>query len=275
MSSNDLTILPIQPPESEKKARKQLHPNLPDIYKGQLIVCAAPIRSGKSVLWNNFLHNPNFYDECFQDVHVISNTIHNDATSRFTAAKYPSTCHEMYSDDIIHNIIKDQMRKKKEVEEGGAGDTSFCLILDDICGELGKGRLNAKAVHFATRFRHSVHKGDPVMMFYSNQKYNDISTIIRNNATGMFLSGNIKSQKELQTICDDIGDTFGGQKAFYSYIERARQVPYSWLYFRLDSSPPSVFLNFKEKLFSGSVSNGTVKEDAVPKEEEKPSEKTI
>ena len=43
--NNDLTILPIQPPESEKKERKKLHPNLPDIYKGQLIVCAAPIRS--------------------------------------------------------------------------------------------------------------------------------------------------------------------------------------------------------------------------------------
>jgi hypothetical protein len=102
------------------------------------------------------------------------------------------------------------------------------LISDDICGELGKGGFNTKAVHFATRFRHSVDKGDPVMIVYSNQKYNDISTIIRNNATGMFLSGNIKPQKELQTIADDIADTFGGQKAFSSYFERKRQVPYSW-----------------------------------------------
>jgi len=241
----DLTILPIQPPESEKKKRKKLHPNLPDIYKGQLIVVAAPIRSGKSVLWNNLILNPNFYNDCFQDIHIISNTIFNDATSRFAAEKYQHTCHEMYSDEIINNIVKQQKAKKK-----GDGDTSFALILDDICGDLNKhGRKGGKAIHFATRFRHSVNKGDPVLFMFNNQKYNDISTIIRNNMTGLFLSGNIKSQKELQTIKEDIQDTFGGSKAFDSYMERAREKPYSWLYFRLDSTPPEVFLNFKEKLY--------------------------
>lgn len=241
----DLTILPIQPPESEKKARKKLHPNLPDIYKGQLIVCAAPIRSGKSVLWNNFLHNPNFYADCFQDVDIISNTIFNDATSRFSASKWKNTSHEMYSDEIINNIVKRQKDKKK-----AEGDSSFALILDDICGDLNRhGRKGGKAIHFATRFRHAVNKGDPVMFFYANQKYNDVATIIRNNMTGLFLSGNIKSQKELQSIKDDVADTFGGSKAFDSYMDRAQEKPFSWLYFRLDSTPPEVYLDFKEKLY--------------------------
>jgi hypothetical protein len=243
--NNDLTILPIQPPESEMKQRKKLHPNLPDIYKGQLIVCAAPIRSGKSVLWNNMILNPNFYCDCFQDVHIISNTIFNDSSSRFSAEKYKHTCYEMYSDDVITNIVKKQREKKS-----GDGDSSFALILDDICGDLNKhGRKGGKAIHFATRFRHAVNKGDPVLYMINNQKYNDISTIIRNNMTGLFLSGNTKSNKELQTIKEDIADTFGGNAAFDSYMEEARKTPFSWLYFRLDSTPPEVYLNFKDKLY--------------------------
>lgn len=243
--NNDLTILPIQPPESEKKEKKKLHPNLPNIYKGQLLVCAAPIRSGKSVLWNNMLLNPNFYCDCFQDCFIISNTIFNDASSRFSAEKYKHTCYEMYSDDIINNIIKKQHDKKKL-----EGDSSFALILDDICGDLNKhGRKGGKAIHFATRFRHAVNKGDGCLFMINNQKYNDISTIIRNNMTGLLLSGNTKSAKELQSIKDDIADTFGGSAAFDTYMDEARKNPFSWLYFRLDSTPPEVYLNFKDKLY--------------------------
>jgi len=241
----NLDILPIQPIENEKSQKKKLHPNLPNIYKGQLLIVAAPIRSGKSVMWNNLLLNPNFYADCFQDAYIISNTIFNDSTSRFAAEKWRNSCHEMYSDDIISNIITNQKRKK-----GTEGDTSFALILDDICGDLNKhGRRGGKAIHFATRFRHSVNRGDACLMLYSNQKYNDISTIIRNNATGMLISGNIKSKKELQTIKDDIADTFGGSSEFDKMFARAQEKPYSWLYFRLDSTPPEVYLDFKEKLY--------------------------
>ena len=157
----------------------------------------------------------------------------------------------MYSDEVINGIVAHQ-KLKKEVE----GDTSFALILDDICGDLNKhGRRGGKAIHFATRFRHSVRRGDAVMMLYANQKYNDISTIIRNNMTGLLLSGNIRSQKEIQTIKDDIQDTFGGSDNFDKMLERAREAPYSWLYFRFDSTPPEVFLNFKEKIYPNNLKN--------------------
>lgn len=67
--------------------------------------------------------------------------------------------------------------------------------------------------------------------------------------TGLLLSGNTKSNKELQSIKEDIADTFGGNAAFDSYMEEARKTPFSWLYFRLDSTPPEVYLNFKDKLY--------------------------
>ena len=245
--NNDLTILPIQPPESEKNPhKKELHPHLPDIYKAQLIVTASPIRSGKTVLLQNCLMNPNFYDDCFNSVTIISNTIFNCATSRFAAEKWKSTCFETYDDKIIFDLIKKQKEKKKI--EGA--DTSYALILDDICGDLNKhGRKGGAAVHFATRFRHFVDKGQACLYWINNQKYNDVATIIRNNMTGLFVSGMLRSKKEIETIKYDIADTFGGDQAFDEYLERARQEPYSWLYFRLDSQPPEVYLNFKEKLY--------------------------
>jgi len=107
---------------------------------------------------NNLLLNPNFYADCFQDVFIISNTIFNDATSRFASDKWKNTCYEMYDDKIIDDIINTQKRKKN-----GEGDTSYCVIYDDICGDLNKhGRKGGKAIYFGTRFRHSVKKGDRV-----------------------------------------------------------------------------------------------------------------
>ena len=114
--NSNLDILPVKPVETELRARRKLHYNIPDPYKGQLLVIAAPIRSGKGVLWNNFLLNPNFYADLFQDVTIISPTIFNDATARFAAEKWKHTCHTQYSDTIIKNLWKQQEEKKRLVE---------------------------------------------------------------------------------------------------------------------------------------------------------------
>ena len=74
--TTNLKIIPIRPEESaRRKDLKELHPNLPDIYKGQLIALLAPIRSSKSTTWNNFLHNENFFKDMFSDVYIIRNTV--------------------------------------------------------------------------------------------------------------------------------------------------------------------------------------------------------
>lgn len=250
-NNSNLDILPVKPVETETRKRRQLHYNIPDPYKGQLLVIAAPIRSGKGVLWNNFLLNPNFYADLFQDVTIISPTIFNDATARFAAEKWKHTCFCEYKDSIIKNLWKNQEDKKKASETDDT-DTGYCLIGDDLVGILNNhmsARKGGEFISFATRFRHMVRKGDPCMIIYSGQKYNNTSSVLRSNMTGLLLSGNMKSQKEIESIKDDIGDTFGGYDAIDEYLERARQKPFSWLYFRLDSTPPEVYLDFKERLF--------------------------
>jgi len=248
-NAENLKIIPIRPEESaRRKDLRELHPNLPDVYKGQLIALVAPIRSSKSTTWNNFLHNENFYKDLFNDVFIISNTIATDATSRFSYKQFKNTCFEIYKDSIIDGIVKQQRAKIDNDEE----DTSYCLILDDLLGQFPKnGRKGAGAVHFSTRFRHYVkpNSGDPCLVLYSTQRYFDLNRIVRNNATGLLFSGNIKSRKEWESIMDDYADTFGGRAKFEEMIKIVQSEPYTWLYLRLDTQPPQALKNFQEQLF--------------------------
>ena len=248
---DNLKIIPIRPePSAQRQNQRKLHPNLPDVYKGQLLALVAPIRSSKSTTWNNLIHNENMYKDLFSDLFVISNTIATDATSRFTYEQYKHTCYEMYSDSIIKNIIKAQRAKIDNNEP----DTGFCLILDDLLGQFPKnGRKGMEAIAFSSRFRHYVkpNSGDPCLVLYSTQRYYDLNRVVRNNATGILFSGNIKSKKEWENIIDDYGDAFGGQENFKEMIKEVQKEAYNWLYLKLDApgGKPQAFKNFQTRLF--------------------------
>ena len=83
MANANLTILEVQPDPDRMDIGKELHPNLPDISSGALGLMVAPVKSGKSTIITNLLLNENFYKNCFDQVHIISNTIMNDNTSGF------------------------------------------------------------------------------------------------------------------------------------------------------------------------------------------------
>jgi len=243
--NNDLTVLPVVPEEAEiSPEQRQLHPNLPDVYKGQLISLVGGVRMGKGTLWNNMLHNPNFYEDLFSSVTVISPTIWNDSTSRFTAKKYKDTCYDNYDNKIINDLIKHQKFKK----ENDGSDTSYALIVDDCYGEFDpRSKTRGAVIRLASRFRHYVNKPDACLYLYSTQKYLDLAPIVRANSTGLIVSGMIKNRKELDSLKYDLDDTFGGN--FDSIMARAQGDPYNFVYFRMDSTPPEAFLNFKEKLY--------------------------
>tara|TARA_R110000744_G_scaffold101612_1_gene195858 strand:+ start:2125 stop:2856 length:732 start_codon:yes stop_codon:yes gene_type:complete len=242
--NNDLTILPVVPEENELSQSRELHENLPDVFRGQLIALVGGVRMGKGTLWNNLLHNPNMYEDLFSSVQVISPTVWNDSTSRFTAKKYKETCYDRYDDTIIEGLIKSQ-QEKKAID---GADTSYALIVDDCYGEFNRhGRTGGAVLRLASRFRHYVNKGDACLYLYSTQKYNDLVPLIRANATGFLVSGMIKNKKELEAIKYDLDDSFGGR--FEELMDRARGEPYHWVYFRLDSNPPQAFLDFTEQIY--------------------------
>lgn len=246
---DNLKIMPIKAEESQRRAnQKILHPNLPDIYKGQLIALVAPIRSSKSTTWNNLIMNENMFKDLFSDIFIISNTIATDATSRFAYEQYKHTCYEMYNDSIIKNIVKHQRAKIDNNEP----DTSFAIIMDDLLGQFPKnGRKGMEAIAFSSRFRHYVkpNSGDPCLVLYSTQRYFDLNRVVRNNCTGLLFSGNIRSKKEWDNIIDDYGDTFGGHDNFREMVKEVQKEPYNWLYLKLDTTPPTAFKNFTTQLF--------------------------
>ena len=250
--ANNLKIIPIRPEEDEFNVAKELHPHLPDIWKGQLLCMVAPIRSSKSTTWNWLIHHDNAFNNLFgKNVTVISNTIASDSTSRFTYKKYKHGCYEQYNDKIITDLIKSQKEKLKECEQIRI-PTDYALIIDDCFGQFSKaagGRKGRAAINFSTRFRHYVKKPDGALVIFSTQKYKDLDTCVRNNATGMMISGNIRNDKEISNIVEDYADTFGGKESFLNMFQRVQAAPYQWLYLKLDTTPPTAFLNFEEQLF--------------------------
>ena len=248
-NAEKLKIIPIQEEDQKLDIERPLHPNLPNIYRGQLVCIVAPIRSGKSTIWNNMLLNDNFYNDLFpQDaVTIISNTIRSDSSARFAYQKYKTNCHDIYSDKIIKDLIKRQKAKLENKEK----KTGFCLILDDLLGNFPKqGRRGMEAIHFATRFRHFCKRGSPCMVIYSSQNFTDINPIIRNNATAFLISGNIRNAREIETITHTFCDSFGGSENFNKMLTEVRSKgPYHWLHLRLDSCPPQAYIDYQTQLF--------------------------
>jgi len=244
----EVQILPVKEPENFQKPKVKMHPFIPNPYDQELLLVIGSIRSGKSTLIANFLHQKALWGDVFGDnVTIISNTIKNCATSRFNLERWGDNCYELYDDSIIHNLVKSQEQKKKTGDDEG-----YLILLDDICGSISANSNSKKGraiVDFSTRFRHYTTRGNPVAIILSNQKFNDISTIMRVNATGVLISSAVKNKKELMSLESEYADCVGGSENWNAMIKRNQENPYSWLYLRMSRSPCEVYLNFKERLF--------------------------
>ena len=54
-----------------------------------LVLMCSPVKTGKSTIISKLLLNESFFGpEYFDDVHIISNTINNDVTSRFLKERF-------------------------------------------------------------------------------------------------------------------------------------------------------------------------------------------
>ncbi len=248
-NKNSLKIIEIKKPEQIGKVKKEISEILPNIYKGQLICLVAPIRSGKSNLWNWLMLHDNCYNDLFDSVNIISNTICSDQTSRFSYKKWKHNCHELYYDHIIDNIVKQQKQKL----EDDAEDTSYAVILDDLCGQfpkVGGARKGMGAINLATRFRHYVRQPDPCLLLFSTQKYFDLHPIVRVNITSCFISGNVRNRKEIDQLVYDFADSFGGTANFLKLLKTVQDAgQYQWLMLKMDHTPPEAWHNLDTQLF--------------------------
>jgi hypothetical protein len=256
---NSLDILPVKPPEIKKsKQHRELPESIPDVYKGQLLLVVGAIRSGKSTLLNSLLLRKSFYNDLFDSMTICSPTIKNDQTSRFLYEKYKGSCFTHYEDEIVDNVVAKQLEKIENKEP-----TSYCMVLDDFLGQTSKtGRKNNKISFHACRFRHYVEPGDPCMIILSTQKFKELSPLIRANATGVLISGNVKNRKELDALMDEYADAYGGRTSFMKMFKYVAKEPYNWLYLQLDTG--RAYKNFTEQLYP----NNQKKQDSDSEYEE-------
>ena len=235
--NSDLTILPVRPSGDEKKLKKELHPNLPNIATGQMGIMISPVKTGKSTIISNLLLNPNFMRDQFDIVYIISNTIHNDQTSRFLKKTFPETIFDKYEDSIIENIIAYQNTFPKEKQP------FIALVLDDFLGIKSKSMI----YHLATRFRHY----NIGLLIFASQLFRGLPPVLRQNATFAIIGQN-PSDFEINKMAEEYGGIYGGEQGFRNIYFKATKGRYNFLYLDLQSNPSLAYKNFGELIYRGS-----------------------
>lgn len=233
----NLDILPVKPSGSEKKLKKPIHPNLPNIATGQFGIMISPVKTGKSTTIVNLLLNPNFYKDQFDIVYIISNTIHNDQTSRHLKEAFPETIFDEYSDDIIDNIITYQKSFPKDKQP------FIAIILDDFLGIKSKSKIN----YLVSRFRHY----SIGLLLMASQLFRGLPPICRQNATFCLIGGPNPSDFEIEKMAEEYGAIYDGVDNFKRMYKTATNQRYNFLYLDLQSNPSKAYRNFGELIYEG------------------------
>lgn len=235
--NTDLEIKEVIPDPDRMDIGKELHENLPDISTGSLILQIAPVKSGKSTIITNLLLGENFYKDCFDQVHIISNTIMNDNTSRFLKESFPGTCYGEYSDSIIQSIINQQLSYKRKKDR-----PVIAIILDDFVGI----PRNSLVYKLASRYRHY---GIGMLMF-SSQVFKEVHPLVRTNMTAAILGRN-SNHNEMTKITEELGSSFGSDKNFKAICKHVWKEPYKFLHIDYTENPPHAYNGFTHKIWDG------------------------
>jgi hypothetical protein len=262
---DDLTILPVKPPQVEKKIK--VHPNLPDVNGGACILDIASPRQGKTTRIVNYLMNPNFMANKFDAVYIYSSTITNgDATARFLMEQYGDTIYSEYSDAHLQQIIDYQDSIPK------AQRPNVCVIFDDFIA-FPNIKKNSLCFKIASSYRHHNIK----MLYYSTQLYKAVPNIVRQSINYAIISQNANN-REVEKMAEELGARYGDIKHFKSLLTKATASPYAFLYLDLYGKPAKAYKNFNELIFEApdvlQNANGFVGEQ-LPKGLEKDEEEDI
>jgi hypothetical protein len=150
-----------------------------------------------------------------------------------------------FDHDAINKIVDDQHKLTiaMKAKKGNKKLFNILIVIDDFSDDpavlhnQGKNVLNT----LFTRGRHQ-----NISCWVSAQKLTTISTVIRTQ-TQFYCIGRLRSQKELQSLLEEISATYP-VKTLQRLYDIATQQPHGFLYINLSTNPPEFFSQFTHRL---------------------------
>ncbi len=230
-NKEDLRILPVKTDTTGMALNRQINEIMPNLSSSFILLVIGSRGSGKGVTLINllyrFLHCKDNIDYLF----YISPTIMSDRTMACIREDYGGSIYDKYDDNIVRDIIKFQ--ESYPVKERKR--TLICL--DDLLGF-----KTPFADHLTSRHRHY-----NTNMVFMTQSLKQIAKAARNQATNVILF-RTKSGKELTDLYEIYGAMYCNKKNFVRMMKYATRERYSFLYLRLDVSPPRAYRCFLEDI---------------------------
>ncbi len=242
-------ILKVKPLEDQRKLPRDMPDYLPQM-KGEVIMVVAPIAQGKSNFVSNWFLNPELAEGMFDTIYLLSNTAHQDDTSRFLIDEPNVIIYDDLSSDKIDNIIDSIIDTQKEYQKKDM--PRIAIVLDDIIGSM---RLNSKGFSIASRARHYGIRS----LFYVVQKFKSVSNVVRNNITQIITFAGIYNGGELKALEDEFSSVGGNDGFTELYKREVQSKKFNFLYGNLQTG--KTYLNFDKLLHSNFDKSATENND--------------
>ena len=181
-----------------------------------VMTLVGPRSSGKSVVINNLILRDEMLRGLFEQILIISPTIHSDSSSRYLISEAgKENVYEAYSEDIIQGLINSVKDKEKHER------SMKLIILDDVIGSIPK--YNSLIYNLTSKARHW-----SISMIISTQNLRELPPVCRNNTThwGFFRSGNLK---EVEKMMEELGSLGSKDNCFNLYTHCVEE-PHKFMY---------------------------------------------
>tara|TARA_R110002126_G_C10483683_1_gene502205 strand:- start:4276 stop:5187 length:912 start_codon:yes stop_codon:yes gene_type:complete len=205
-----------------------------------------PRSSGKSVVINNLILRDEMLRGLFEQILIISPTIHSDSSSRYLIKEVgKENVYEAYSEQIIQGLI-DSVKDKEKHER-----SMKLIILDDVIGSIPK--YNSLVYNLTSKARHW-----SISMIISTQNLRELPPVCRNNTThwAFFRSGNLK---EVAKMMEEMG-SLGSPENCFALYNACVEEPHKFMYI---DSEFNVFKCFTEHIWSKYTEDGHYNTDFV------------
>ena len=147
----------------------------------------------------------------------------------------PENIMTKYDEELLTKLYEKLEQQYHEKMDAGEKPTHKLIILDDCSfGGSLKEKMNGVISRLACNSRHIL-----VNLIVTAQKYSDLLTTLRENASGMILYG--ASNKQAELIYSDVGEE--SKKTWMDKFRLATAKPYTFMVVNYSNSPEERFLD--------------------------------